>query len=302
MLFNEVYSSYFGAVAEIIGIAVQGELTKEKIYEVVQRKGFAESTLTIPQNITDGTWPFLRNDLSTPLRNAPTMPLTVLQKRWLKALLSDPRIKLFDVPEMGLDDVEPLYTEDTFVYYDRYENGDPFDDPAYIEHFKTILTALKEKRKLRIRFKGHAGTKNSWICIPCWLEYSSKDNKFRLITANEKKRLTINVERIRSCKLLDHYDSEEWSIPPARKAYVELELWDQRNALERVMLHFSHFEKQVERISDNTYRLKLHYERDDETELVIRILSFGPVLRVIGPKDFKKKISERSEKQMKLRA
>ncbi|MDO5490717.1 MAG: WYL domain-containing protein, partial [Bacteroidaceae bacterium] len=161
---------------------------------------------------------------------------------------------------------------------------------------------LKEKRKLRIKFKGHAGNRNSWICIPYMMEYSSKDNKFRLITANQKKRLTINIERIHSCKLLDCYNPDEYNLPAARKSSVELELWDQRNALERVMLHFSHFEKQVERISDNTYRLHLNYERDDETELVIRILSFGPVLRVIEPKDFKKKISERIEKQMKLRA
>lgn len=53
-------------------------------------------------------WPLIRADYSTPLENPPTMPLTTLQKRWLKAILSDPRIQLFDPPMEGLEDVEPL--------------------------------------------------------------------------------------------------------------------------------------------------------------------------------------------------
>ena len=43
------------------------------------------------------------------------------------------------------------------------------------------------------------------------------------------------------------------------------------------------------------------YEKEDETELLIRVLSFGPVLKVIFPDDFVKKLCERLEKQKKLR-
>ena len=54
--------------------------------------------------LKDGTWPLLNADLTTPLRHAPRMPLTTLEKRWLKTLLQDPRIRLFDVPAAGLED------------------------------------------------------------------------------------------------------------------------------------------------------------------------------------------------------
>ena len=67
------------------------------------------------------------------------------------------------------------------------------------------------------------------------------------------------------------------------------------------MLHFSHLEKETERIDEQRYRLTLHYEKDDETELLIRVLSFGPVLKVISPNRFREKLKARIEKQMKLR-
>lgn len=59
------------------------------------------------------------------------------------------------------------------------------------------------------------------------------------------------------------------------------------------MLHFSHLDKKTERIDDGHYRITLYYEREDETELLIRVLSFGPVLKVIFPDDFVKKLLQR---------
>lgn len=81
----------------------------------MQEKAFAESVLSIPVALQSGAWPLLDSDFHTILREKPTMPLTTLQKRWLKAILSDPRIALFDPDTSGLEDVEPLYSQDTFV-------------------------------------------------------------------------------------------------------------------------------------------------------------------------------------------
>ena len=116
MLFSEVYGTYYNVLAELISKAADGELTKESMYQIVREKGFEESVLTIPDAVESQSWPLIRDDFTTPL-DKPTMPLTTLQKRWLKALLGDPRIKLFDPPADGLEDVEPLYPPDTFVYY-----------------------------------------------------------------------------------------------------------------------------------------------------------------------------------------
>ena len=229
------------------------------------------------------------------------MPLTELQRRWLKALLSDPRIKLFGVDETGLEDVAPLYSPDVFVCFDRYSDGDDYSDPRYIENFRTILTALREKRKLKIKFKSSRDIEKKWVCVPCRLEYSSKDDKFRLLTFSPRNALTINLGRIKSVTLLEPYSEEEFKPVEYRKERLVLEVKNERNALERTLLSFSHFAKEAERLDDNRYRLTLFYERDDETELVIRVLSFGPVLKVVEPDSFRAQVYERIKKQQKLR-
>ena len=301
MLFSEVYGTYFDVLSEILEKAVDGNLTRDTMYAIIQEKGFEESILTIPQNLNDQVWPLLNPALTTPLEHKPTQPITTLQKRWMKALLNDPRIRLFAPPIEGLEDVQPLYPADTFVYFDRYGDGDPFEDPQYIQRFQTILTALRERKWLRLHFLGRNNVPHSWQCIPYKLEYSPKDDKFRLITGNNRAPLIINLARITDCKLLEPVTSEEYRPKEMRKRKLVLKLTDERNALERCMLHFSHLEKETERSDDRHYRLTLHYEKDDETELLIRVLSFGHVLKVISPDQFKEKLKNRITKQMQLR-
>ena len=300
MLFSEVYGAYFRCLDAILSKAAAGTLTRAEMEAIIAEKGFEESIVAIPKNLSDQTWPLLKEDLTTPL-GKPGQPLTILEKRWLKALLADPRIKLFDPPTAGLEDVEPLYPPDAIVYFDRYSDGDPFDDPAYIGHFRTILTALREKRWLKIEFSGRNGVPHFWRCVPYKLEYSPKDDKFRLITGNNRTALSVNLARIVSCTLLEPCLPEEYHPSVMRKQALVLELTDTRNALERCLLHFSHLEKETERIGGDRYRLTLRYEKEDETELLIRVLSFGPVLKVISPERFKNQLRYRLRRQLHLK-
>ena len=166
MLFSEIYGSYFNVVAAVLSEASDGKLTDRRMTELVREKAFAESALTIPSALKSGTWPLLDQEYHSVLHHKPTMPLTMLQKRWLKALLSDPRIALFEPDTTGLEDVDPLYAQDTFILFDQYADGDPYGDPAYIACFQTALKAIRERRKLRIRFRGHTGARHSIECVP----------------------------------------------------------------------------------------------------------------------------------------
>lgn len=298
MLFSEVYGSYFGAVAAALAEASDGALTPHRLTEIVGEKAFAESTLSIPGALKSEEWPLLDGELGPVIRHKPTMPLTLLEKRWMKALLSDPRIALFDPDTAGLEDVEPLYRQGTFVLFDQYADGDPYEDPDYIACFRTALKAIREKRKLRIRVRGKAGVRYSFACIPYRLEYSAKDDKFRLLTYGEGRLNTVNMARIYSCELLENYDPDSVTFPRERLKELTLLLHDERNGLERVLLHFSHLEKETLKLDDRLYQIKLRYDQDDETELLIRVLSFGPVLEVKGPDEFIRLMRERIRKQL----
>lgn len=102
MLFSEIYGSYFNVVAAVLTEAAEETLTAGKLTAIVQEKSFAESVLSIPAALQSGAWPLLDSDFHTILREKPTMPLTTLQKRWLKAILSDPRIALFNPTRVAL--------------------------------------------------------------------------------------------------------------------------------------------------------------------------------------------------------
>ncbi len=301
MLFDEIYGKYFAAVGKIIEAAQSGKLTEKELCSIVRENAFCESSLVIPQMLKNGNWPLLNKDLSTPIEHEPERPLTLLEKRWLKSLLSDPRIKLFDVSAEGLEDVEPLYPADSFVYFDRYSNGDPFDDPEYIKIFRTVLKAIREHRKVYIEFTGHRGTDQKRNCVVHRLEYSSKDDKFRIIASGDRYSVIINMARITKCELMGEYSEEEYRPKAPIKKEVVFELYDERNALERVMLHFSHLEKETEKLGGGKYLVKLLYEQEDETEILIRLLSFGPMIKVLSPKSLIEQIRKRIEKQEKLR-
>ena len=295
-MFSEVYSAYFSAVATILREAVQGSITEKRITEIANEKAFAESFLTIIPALKNEEWLLMNRAGQTPIKKPPHMPLTLLQKRWLKSLLTDPRIALFLPDTSGLDDVKPLFNNDDFVYFDRYSDGDPFGDVNYIKNFHIIMQALREHCKLKISYSNRFGRLITGTYNPWKLEYSKKDDKFRLLTNGGYFGAIINLGRITSCEMLDECDLSLLS-EPRRETSLSFELTDHRNALERVMLHFSDCRKETRRSDDRHYHVTLWYDLQDETEILIRVLSFGQMIRVTSPESFIYRIKERIIKQ-----
>lgn len=302
IFFNEIYGTYFNVVSSILQQAQAGELTVEKLNRIVQEQAFGDSYLTIPKSLKDCEWPLLQNDMTTPLQYTPSMPLTILQRRWLKALLSDKRMQLFDVDCTGLEDVEPLFTQEQFVYFDRYNDGDPYDDPQYKKHFRLLLQAITEKRKVEISFINNKNDSVRKRYLPMQIEYSAKDDKFRLKAVCGSSQQYVNVARIKDCCLLETANAEICEQKAPERCKLTALLTDERNALERAMLHFSHLEKTTERLDEKHYKLHLTYNKSDAIEIVIRVLSFGPLLQVQEPASFIELLRCRLRKQLALRA
>ncbi len=282
-------------MAAILKEAAEHTLTGDKLDQIIREKAFAESSLSIPAALRK-KWPLLKNDLTTPIQHPPSMPLTSLQKRWLKTLLQDARIALFAPDMNGLEDTEPLFNLDDIVYFDQYLDGDPYGDAVYREVFRFVLQAVKERRSIRLRYQGRTAP-CCVVCMPYRLEYSEKDDKFRILAVGKGKRYIINMARIQHCDLLEQTDMGGFHEPQPRCRTLTFILQDERNTLERALLHFSHFEKETVRLSEYEYRVTLRYEKDDETELLIRVLSFGPMIQVISPDHFIELLRERLKKQ-----
>ena len=334
MIFDELYGAYYNAVARILRTAAERAVTRQEARRIIEEQAFSESVLAIEPALFEGQWQLLRPDGTTPVRHKPELPFTGLEKRWLKAISLDPRIRLFDCEFAGLEETEPLFTPEDICVFDQYADGDPYEDEEYIRHFRTILDAVKKRIPLRIDVLNRKGTSTHMVVMPEYLEYSEKDDKFRLITTGCRYGRTVNLAKILACRpcppqegTVDGRKAEKDGIcpshlprtgaarwreekesaaapaPRARTAgqeHLVFELFDGRNALERALLHFAHFEKEAERLDGRHYRVRVSYNKEDETELVIRVLSFGPFLKVVEPEAFTELIRNRLRQQQML--
>lgn len=320
-LFSEIYSCYYKVVEKILNAASKEAVTKEEITELINNNGFSESAFYILPKLFQGDWQFLEEKESkylSKLKNNAKRPLSLLEKAWLKALLSDKRIVLFlkDQEILSLKeylkDVEPLFDVNDFYYYDTFLDGDNYEDENYIRNFRTVLAALKDKRAITISFESDKRGSISGDYIPLKMQYSSKDDKFRVYVVRIRyskivARAIINMARITSIEpcsekftgdieeLHKYVEQDKCSEP------VVIEISKERNAMERCMLHFASYEKRTEYDEEtDKYISYIYYDKQDENELLIRILSFGPVIRVLGPVDFLKLVKDRVRRQWEL--
>lgn len=298
MIFSELYSAYYNAVAVILREAVKRPVTDVDIRRIAEQYAFSESILTIPSALKEEKWQLIKKDGTAVIHNNPQMPLTTLQKRWLKAISLDKRVQLFGDFGISLDDVEPLFTPEDIYVFDKYLDGDDYSSDNYRKNFKLILDAICKKYPLSIEIMNRKGNIIHKVLMPKYLEYSEKDDKFRLIGAGNRFGGTVNLGKIISCKPYDKLlavNTEKENLQ-FRKSVV-FELVDKRKALERVLLHFAHFKKRAERLDSDKYKITVFYNKQDEMEMVIRILSFGPMIKVTAPQDFIELVKEKLKKQ-----
>ena len=303
MIFSELYSAYYHTVAEILKQAMDHPVGKDEFRTIIKENAFEESVINIESALMEEKWQLLKSDGTAVIKKKPEMPFTTIQKRWIKAISLDPRMKLFqdgriDFEQDEWKDIEPLFTPEDYCIFDKYSDGDDYNDENYIRNFRLILDAIEEQYPLYMETYNHKGKVIQIILLPQYLEYSEKDDKFRVIGHGLKLGGTVNLGRIIHCE--KYSGDKKWKssrrILPKKRSVV-FELNDERSALERVLLHFAHFEKQAEKLDDKHYKITVNYDKDDETEIVIRILSFGPMIKVIAPEHFENLIKERLIKQ-----
>lgn len=316
-LFSEIYSCYYRVLRHLL--CSQNALTTQEIYSQICKEGFEESLLSIIPKLESGAWNLFekKGDLYLS-RISPNFiaPLSCLEKSYLKALLADPRIRLFldkkqlKTLDQMLSSVTPLWIQEQFYYYDQFSDGDPYEDENYQNNFRTLLRALKNRQFLNIDYTSPKGNQVHHHFVPARLEYSVKNEKFRLLalrqTGHGNMELQIlNIDRIQSISPIEKIcsspiDLNSFIQNSYYKEPLTLHIIDKRNALERAMLHFANYEKNTTKIDKNTYECLIYYNQSMETELLIEVMSFGPMLTVIGNEKFLHSLKKRLKRQIEL--
>ena len=307
-LFDAVYGDAYAAVEQVLR---QAPLTLRQLRALLGQTLTVDGAMEVEQKLTDGTWPLLQRNadgLYEPTLPVPrAMPLTALELRWLRSLCDDERAPLFLTDAQltalrdALRDVPPLFEKDEFDRFDSSRGGDAFADPAYREHFHTILRALREGEALSVRYVGSKGKSMALRLTPEKLEYSAKDRRFRLHGYADGVDRTLNLSGIRQIEPDGPAEALPEDLSTLCVEPLIVEIGNERNALARFMLEFSCFKKESTiDPATGTAVAKIWYPVKDETEVLIRILGFGPTVRVTGPKQFVDRIRERIGRQGSL--
>ncbi len=334
-IFTEINSAYYKAAEAVLSLqAEQGEpVTEKKITELIAKHAFKDSGLFIPEKLIPkddkpSGWGLLRADNAgnggnagnagkggfvSVLRHKPRQFLTAIQKSWLRAKLSDPKMGLFlsdkQTAELSdfLKDTPPLYDDKLFRRFDIFSDGDNFADQSYRKIFGLLLTALENKQYITVEYLSGKGGNATVSIVPIAVEYSAKNDKFRIHAVKQNgSGIVMNVGRIVAAELTketaqslpthDEYFSRRRCAAPA-----VVEIKPERNGLERFMLEFASYEKESALDPETGLcRARIWYDKNDETELLIMLLSFGPVIEIISPKNLRQQAAQRALRQYEL--
>ena len=316
-LFSEIYNCYFQVIKSLI--EKKNYISEKELNYRIKNRGFEESILYLLPKLTENGWGFYEKQegfLHSKLSTDFYVPLTNLQKSYLKAILLNDKITLFlsDVEIENINtafaDVEPLYQPDDFYYYDKFSDGDDYKNPVYRKHFQTIIAAIKKHEYLDILYESCHNHRVHHYYLPCRLEYSIKNDCFRLLAVESHIQRTSKIEILNLSRIqkITPCNKTVKKLPNINrflqhsyyKEPVKVLIKNQRNALERAMLQFANYEKNTRKIDGNTYECLIYYNKKVETELLIEILSFGPMMKVVGNDSFLRLVKERLEHQAML--
>lgn len=303
-IFDEYYGRYYHVAEAVLKNAIKKALSPSEVRSLILEYGFEGTALSVDKDFVKGLRMLERDAKGlyhSVVKSVPLLSPTELEYRWLKTIGLDEKFSLFsDEPVCG-EKLEPLYERDMLVYFDRPSRGDDFKDERYISNFRCILSSISEKRMLEIEYEGKDGLSVQTItALPLKLDYSIKDDRFRLVIYRRHAYNYLLLSKIISCRLGQDATGREIDIGLIDDSELVFTLFDEHNALERIMLQLADYKKEVYRLGASNYEVKLYYNKGDEGQIVGRLLSFGPHVKVNSPDSVVKQIAHKISEELKI--
>ena len=313
IIFNEVFSAYYTVLREIIN---SKPMDNKELLSFIKSRSSDESSLFLLDNFDK--YSFLENlngKWQSKLEGKLEQPFTNLEKSWLKAIISDPKIKLFadeyeiNILDSMLGDVDPLFDWSFFHYFDQNSEKIDFSSEEFINKFRLLKKIIEEEKSIILDYTNIWNENYVEEAIPLKIEYSLKSDKFRLLGVrfrNGKKELkAYNINQINKIVEIKDYSDKSINRNPYADEYCEepvtVIVHNMRGAVMRFMIEFSTYKK--ESIFDNETGeciTTFYYHTEEKHEIINKILSFGVSVKVISPSTLIEEIKARIRKQVEL--
>ena len=239
----------------------------------------------------------------------PIIP-TMLEMKWLKEMLHDPRIDCLISASLKEKLLQAMPQDGNSERHWQQSNWNIpiqidkpcFSSAAYQEKFKTALEALNSKHYVYYESYDIYGNEYKGEAVPYKIEYCANTNSFNFIMWNEAKQWTFKSDfaTITILRLLPqsfdnsqlrHADDHVERLKTESEPIVLQFDAAQYNVFERCFNIFSNYDKEISRFDEDTYQLKI-FARDhfDNAEIVQNILSLGSSIVVSSPQKLRQQI------------
>lgn len=239
----------------------------------------------------------------------PIIP-TVLEMKWLKEMLHDPRIDCLISASLKEKLLQAMPQDGNSERHWQQSNWNIpiqidkpcFSSAAYQEKFKTALEALNSKHYVYYESYDIYGNEYKGEAVPYKIEFCANTNSFNFIMWNEEKQWTFKSDFATITKLrllpqcfdnsqLSHADDYVERLKTESEPIVLQFDAAQYNVFERCFNIFSNYDKEISRFDEDTYQLKI-FARDhfDNAEIVQNILSLGSSIVVSSPQKLRQQI------------
>ncbi|WP_297417821.1 WYL domain-containing protein [Clostridium sp.] len=333
-LFHEYKNKYFHLVFRILNLSKNG-LYKDEIIRLIEKEEYDEKIIGKDFKTFEG---MLLNQYSkidnfnflekrdgkyySILNNEDSVPLKVrfskLEKSWLNGMIKEPVVQaLFgkgtiEKLEAALIDVKDGSNE-VIELTNKMKNDFDVDLEKLSKDFYTILEGIiNEKPIIYSNVDKNGNEYNNQLALPIRIEYSLKDDKFRasLYSLEEKRSIMVNLHTLKEVKIAQNVNSkvkrEDVLKKLKEKKYSEIpitiELEDIRGAMERCFMSFSSFERNSRTISENKYEIDIYYYTFEEDEVIRKIMSLGPYVKVKSPDRVKDIVIDKIKKAFMFEA
>lgn len=312
-MYHEIYGKYYQIIHNLLNSKPQ---TEKEINDYIRSQGFDESFLYLnAQMLVDEYHLFVKKgDLFYPLTNSKIpLFLTNEQKNWLNTMLFDEKVKLF------LSDERRNYYQKEFagnVLYDDKTYQYLFQDvdkdeitPKMSNVFRFVKNAIMQEMDINLTFISSKNYYTHKKVAPYKIEYSMQDQKMRLIAVEYRNGEPKRIIRIKLASIVGYrmvervkkIDFKYFLQEEVLKEPLIIEVYPILNGIERVFIELSNYKREAFYDKEqNLSIMKIYYEKVDEMDLVLKMLSFGKVVKILSDGFIKEEVLRRINKQKEL--
>lgn len=308
-LFNDYKNRYYRCIQNIINGIYNGEKYTKKDIRAILQGAYLEDEIVLVKELVDGRF-FDYEDDTASLMVGCDVPIRLnnLELAYLKMFVEDECFngvlddELLQKLKDKLEDVESL---DYNKFWKR-ENVDKFGDDIKDEEFRekiiTLEKAILENKYIKYTSKNKKGEIfKDKIAYPYKIEYSIKNNRYRLVVFCDNRAIKINIDGIMELEIL-----QEKTVTAEEKAQIEnfinakknisdplvLKIEDNKNTLDRCFNLFSAYDKKYYYEGENLI-LNIYYHDFDKAEIIRDILSLGKSAVVLSPESVREEVIKR---------